>query len=381
MRHTIGALRRHGYEVYAVDRDPAAPAFAAADGSAPVDIRDAPAIIDYARRIGADLIMPVNEAGVMAEAVASAALGLPGLPVEVARRCLDKGEMRAAWRRAGLPQPDFRVVGTLEEARAAALDLGYPVVVKPTCGWGSRGVGLVPAAGELEDAYAAADAYRDGGAIIVETFLPGTLLTSDGFVRDGETSVLILGDVAQQNHRRFLVNFALNYPAAIPAAVEAEARRVIAGATEALGLRTGAFHCELMRVGDRVFLIELGARGGGGHLFGMITEAGSGVPAPPTLAALMLGRPADIRPLRRRGVCYHFFSAPEGVVTAIDGVDEARSVPGVLDFGVQIKVGMAGGEVAMDASRHGYCVAGGDSRDEAVAAARAAIARVRFSVA
>jgi biotin carboxylase len=380
MRHTIRALQRHGYEVYAVDRDPKAPGFAVADGHAPVDFADAEAVTRYARAIGADFIMPVNDAGLMSASEASAALGLPGVPRDVALRCLDKGEMRLAWHRAGLPQPDFRVVRSLEEAHSAARDVGYPVVVKPTRNWGSRGVSRVRSTGEIEAAYADAKENRGNGAIIVETYLSGVLMSADGLVHDGETSVLILSDVTQQDHDRFLVNFALNYPAAFPPAVNAQARTLIGHATAALGLRTGAFHCELMVVEDRVHLIELAARGGGGHLFGMVSEAGSGICAPSALARLALGLPVDIRPRQERGVCYHFFSAPAGMVEAVHGVEEARSLPGILDFGVQIKPGMQSAAVSNDAARHGYCVAEGASREEAIAAAQAAISMVRFTM-
>ncbi len=378
MRHTILALQRHGYEVYAIDRDPEAPGFTVADGHAPIDFADALAVTDYACTIEASLIIPVNDAGLMSATKASIALGLPGLSEDVAWRCLDKGEMRLAWRRAGLPQPDFHIVQNADEAHAAARDLGYPVVVKPTQGWGSRGVSRARDAHEMDIAYEAANDNCGLGKIIVETLLPGVLMTSDGLVRNGETSVLILGDVSQQAHERFLVNFALNYPAAFSATMTTLARQIIAGATMALGLRTGAFHCELMVIEDQVYLIELGARGGGGHLFGVIGEAGSGICAPAALAGLMLGEPVEIHPTRQHGVCYHFFTAPPGVIATIEGLEEGRSVPGIIDLGVQIRPGMSGGAVATDAARHGYCVAQGETREDAMAAAQAAIAKVRF---
>lgn len=380
MRHTIHALQRHGYEVYAIDRDPQAAGFAVANGHAPIDFADDMAVTDYARAIQADLIIPVNDAGVMSASKASNALGLPGIPKSVARRCLDKGEMRTAWHQTGLSQPDFHIVQTIGEARAAARDLGYPVVVKPTRGWGSRGVSRVHGPDQMDVAYEAASQNRGLGKIIVETLLPGVLMTSDGLVRNGETSVLILGDVSQQVHERFLVNFALNYPAAFPKTVITRARQLIAEATMALGLHLGTFHCELMVTDDQVQLIELGARGGGGHLFGVISEVGSGICAPAAFAALMLGEHVDIRPTRHRGVCYHFFTAPQGVIAAIEGLEEARCVSGIIDLGVQIKPGMTGGAVATDAARHGYCVAQGETREVAMAAARAAIAKVRFTM-
>src|SRR4051812_39144986 len=86
MGHSIRRLRREGYRVFAADRNSRASAFATADGSAPIDIVDAEAIAAYAREIRADLLLVVNGAGVISGALASAQLGLPGLPPVVAIR-------------------------------------------------------------------------------------------------------------------------------------------------------------------------------------------------------------------------------------------------------------------------------------------------------
>src|SRR6266498_2779202 len=149
MCHSIRKLQEIGLRVLAADADSDAPGFALVEDHAVLDIRDTAAVASFAHSRGVDLILAVNEAGVLAAAGASHQLNLPNLPPEVALRCLHKGLMREAWQHAGLPQPAFCRVSSTEAMAEAASSIGYPVILKPAMNWGSRGVSCVAAAEEL----------------------------------------------------------------------------------------------------------------------------------------------------------------------------------------------------------------------------------------
>ncbi|MGB9792744.1 MAG: cyanophycin synthetase family protein, partial [Thermacetogeniaceae bacterium] len=73
---------------------------------------------------------------------------------------------------AGIPVPPGRVVATLQEARRAALELGYPVAVKPCRGNQGKGVVLgVKGAAELAAAFRIAKEH--GSEVLVEKQVPG----------------------------------------------------------------------------------------------------------------------------------------------------------------------------------------------------------------
>ncbi len=91
MGDAIRLLRSAGFRVFAADRNPEAPSFGLCTGHGVFEIRDTDAVTAYARAIGADLILAVNDAGVLSAAKASARLGLPGLSVDTARACVHKG--------------------------------------------------------------------------------------------------------------------------------------------------------------------------------------------------------------------------------------------------------------------------------------------------
>lgn len=383
MKWTIRRLRELGYRVFAADRNPNAPAFAEADGHAPVDIVDAAAIEAYAREIGADLVMVVNGAGVISGATASARLGLPALPIDVAVRSQDKGRCRDAWKAAGLCQPRYRVVGSVDMISAAADDVGYPVVVKPTRRWGSRGVSLLPDRSHVDEAIALLRAEADpagGTEYIVEEQLFGTELSVEGLVQDGRVQILAGGDKVMQDHPTYRVGMVLSYPAAITTEQEAAVERTIAAAIEAMGIQNGAFDAECMLSENSVSLIEINPRPGGGHIFGQIVEAVSGVCMPEAYVKILLGQPVDITPKHRRGVCYEFFTAPRGLFRGVAGLEEAKQLPGVLDMAFEMKPGTVVGPIAADADRPGFVVAAGDSREDAIQNAKHAIASLRFDV-
>lgn len=65
----------------------------------------------------------------------------------------------------------------------------------------------------------------------------------------------------------------------------------------------------------------------------------------------------------------------------MNGVDEARKLPGILDLGFEMEPGTASEPVAGDADRPGYLVSTGMTRMEAMANAERAIASVQFVMA
>ncbi len=380
MIHSIKLLKEAGARVFVADRDPSAPGFRVANGSAPIDIVDAGAIAKYAQEIGANLILVVNGAGVVSGSEASERLGLPGLPMSVARRSQDKGLARDCWRDAGLLQPDYCIVRSRVEFPRAAEKIGYPLVIKPASRWGSRGVCLISTPTELEWAIAIAETDGADSSYIVEQAIQGTEVSVEGLVQNGTPQVLAVADKEMQDHPNFRIGMALNYPAKMSCTQLTAIDNTVTKAVQALGIVNGAFDCECMVNATGVFLLEVNPRPGGGHIFGQIVEAVSGVCMPLAYAKILLGEPVDIRPKRSKGVCYKFFSPPEGIFQSVHGVEEARQTPGVLDLGFNLGTGTCVKPIKADADRPGFVVAQGNDRQEAIAVANKAIASIKYTM-
>lgn len=380
MAHSIRRLKENGFEVYAADRNPRAPSFAIADGHSAVDICDVDAVTKYARAIGASVMLAVNEWGVMCAAEASARLGLRNLPPEVAERCLSKAMMRDCWRKAGLPQPDYRIVRNRREMFGAADEVGYPLILKPSRNTGSRGVSLVSCRSDLPWSVEFAEQNSQDGTWIVEEYVSGTEMTIEGLVQNAEPHILAMSDKEPQEHSRYRVAMALNYPAAFAPPQIRLAEEIVGKAALALGIQNGAFHCECMVNARGVFLVEMAGRAGGGHIFGQIVEAVSGVCMPAALARIFLGESVALCPAFRRGACYKFFAPPPGIFDEVHGVEDAGKMPGILDLGFTMKPGTLVEAIDGDANRPGFVVSEGASRQEAIDHADRAIAAIGYTV-
>jgi len=372
-------MKQLGYQVIATDRDPDAPGFRTVDDIEVVDIADKKRILEVAQRHQVDGIMAINDVGVPTAAFVSEALGLPGVSVEAAKAATDKGVMRDCWRQAGLAIPHYQIVHSLEEALAAADLLSFPLVVKPTGSSGGRGVSVVQSDDQMKWAYSFALSFARQDNIIVEQFLDGTEMTIEALSYGGRTQILAMSD-KHKPRLRYRVATSLNYPALFPEGISKQVADLVVQANEALDIRTGASHTEVIVTADGPRLVEMAARPGGGHIFSDIVRESSGINMVRELTRILVDEEPDLRIRSRRGCVYRFFTPPPGIVRSISGVEKAKTLPGVVDVGVTRKPGDRIGELVNSLERSGYAVVAGKDRAEAIARADVVERTIAFEV-
>ena len=129
---------------------------------------DIDAVVDAARRTGAQAIHPgygfLSENAEFAAALAAAGIAFIGPPVEAIETMGDKIAAKNAVAAFGVPVvPGIARPGlTDDDLIAAAGDVGYPVLVKPSAGGGGKGMRVVHEPSELQAALASA--RREAGA-------------------------------------------------------------------------------------------------------------------------------------------------------------------------------------------------------------------------
>lgn len=128
---------------------------------------DIDALIAAAKQAGADAVHPgygfLSENAEFARAVTSAGLEFVGPSAEAIAAMGDKARARVLAREAGVPLvPGSGLVGSEEEAVAAAGRVGYPVLVKAAAGGGGRGIR--PARDEAELRSVLPSAQREAAA-------------------------------------------------------------------------------------------------------------------------------------------------------------------------------------------------------------------------
>jgi biotin carboxylase len=378
MINNIVLLQKAGYFVCVADKNPDAPAFQIADNFRAIDIADPEAILKYAKEESVNAIIAVNDAGVYSAAYASGKMGLTYHSIEVAKKCTDKGLMRDAWLQMNLSQPEFSVVSNVDEIRNVINQIGIPCIIKPCLNWGSKGVSAINNVDDIPYAIQFALENNRNGRFIIEKLVGGFEVTVEGLVQNGVSKILARSDKEHQEHSRFKVAMALNYPAKLSASIQDKLDELIHKAIKALGIKNGAFHAECMIDGDDVYLVEMGGRPGGGHIFGYIVEAVSGICMPVALASILLNKNLSIEPIFQRGSCYKFFNAPVGVFRGVENLDTAKSSDGILDLGFKMEKGKVVGDIAGDADRPGYIVSSAESRGLAIEKANQAKNKIKF---
>ena len=367
----ISEVQKLGVQVVVTDRNPEAEGFRYADFCEAVDITDFEGSLEVARNYRIDGIMAVNDFGVRTASYVANKLGLVGIGMDSAVAACDKGKEREKWHQADIPQPEFGIVTDFESAIEVARRIGFPLVVKPTdSGGASRGVSVVRDMSELEWSFSFAKPFARTGEIILEGYIEGIESTVECLIWNGRVEILAVSDKVKPIDTKYRVAVGLHYPAFFPPEVMAQIHKVVPRAIHALGIEIGAAHVEVvMRPDGRVWVVEMAARPGGGHIFHTIVPQVSGVNMVQELAKMLMGTQPDLKPKYQKGAVYKFFNPPKGKIMNIMGVEEARCLPGVLALGIQVKPGDVIGDLAGQHNRAGYVVTGGETRDEAVARA------------
>ena len=357
-----------------------------------VELRAPEAAVEVIARVAAETpfagILATNESSAVVATMASARLGLPCGSPEGALAARDKRLMRDLLARAGVPSPRHRVLGPEIEAGDVAAEVRFPCVVKPPMLTGSQGVIRADDPGELVAAVArvrrilsrhSSDAREDPGFfdVVVEDYLPGREVAVEAIMTEGELLPLAIFDKPDELTGPFFEETLYVTPSRLSAAAQADILDVTARAARALGLTHGPIHAELRTDGDRSAVVELAARSIGGLCSRVFTLVAG--PLEDVLLAHAAGLPL---PAPAGGGAAGVMMIPiprSGVLRSVEGVDEARRVPGVDGVTVSLHPGEAIRALPEGASYLGFIFASGALPEAVEASLREAHAALRFT--
>lgn len=223
------------------------------------------------RQQGVGFVVAGTESGVLLADALSAELGTPGngMTRPAARR--DKREMVAMVARAGLATAASIATGSVQELLDWAGRLGtWPVVLKPPASAGSDHVLFCHSPEEVREGFAAvlgaADRYgRRNTAVLGQQFLKGEEYFVNTVSRHGRHHVVEVW----RYQKRLVDGSRPMYDYEEPVAPRHPAVALVTGyalaVLDALEVRNGAAHTEVMLTPSGPVLIESAARPGGSH--------------------------------------------------------------------------------------------------------------------
>jgi len=228
-----------------------------------------PSLIAAATTTGCEAVHPgwgfLAENPAFVAACADNDLVFVGPSADVMARMGDKVQAKAEMRAADVPVvPGTEGTTTLDEARDAAEEAGYPVLLKAAAGGGGKGMRLVGERSDLDAAFTTAAleaeaAFGDGTLYLEKAVSPARHVEIQVFA-DGEGGVLTLGErecSIQRRHQKLIEESPS--PALSPdrrEEMEAAAER----ACETIGYRNAGTFEFLLGPDGAFYFIELNAR-------------------------------------------------------------------------------------------------------------------------
>ena len=227
-----------------------------------------PSVIAAAETTGCEAVHPgygfLAENPAFVEACVANDLVFVGPPADVMATMGDKISAKRAMRAAGVPTvPGTEGATTLAEARAAAAETGFPILLKASAGGGGKGMRLVRRAEELDDAFGTAaneaDAAFGDPTMYVEKAVTPARHVEIQVLCDHHGNVLTLGErecSIQRRHQKLIEE-------SPSAALTPELREAMEAAAEracrAVGYRNAGTFEFLLGPDGSFYFIELNA--------------------------------------------------------------------------------------------------------------------------
>ena len=295
---------------------------------------------------------------------------------------------------AGIDEPPAEVA-----ARVAAA-VGWPCVLKPLLLSASRGVMRADDAQTFVERFARlrrmllAPALLEmdpiaSRQILVEEYVDGPEVALEGLLYGDTLHPLAIFDKPDPLEGPFFEETIYVTPSRLSAETQSAIASAVAGVARAVGIGSGPVHAEL-RLGGRgakvggppqPVVIDLAARPIGG-LCSRALRFVRDVPLEELVIRQALGQ--DVRALVRAQEASGVMMIPiprGGILRGVNGVDEARAVPGIDDVVISIRAGEAVVPLPEGASYLGFIFARGESPAAVEEALRRAHARLDFDIA
>lgn len=243
-----------------------------------INIFNKDGIVTICKEIGVDGVVPTTELSVPVTAYVAEKLGLLGNPVEVAEVITNKYRNRKCIENlTDLLSPKFVEAKCIEDIENS--DVSYPMILKPVCLGGKRGITVVNKHDELATAFEyAANSFRKDvkPLIIAEQFMEGGMECSVESISIKGRHTIVQITQKDSSGAPHCVELGHHQPAPLSNEIWNRVVNGVSSGLTAIGLGNGPCHTEIKIIDGKVYLIEFNARPGGDHIWWPMVELSTG---------------------------------------------------------------------------------------------------------
>ena len=333
----IKTAKEMGLTVIATDRNPNAIGFEHCDHGIAIDSKDVNGHVRFAldnrekfniRAAFAGSDCAITVAGI------TDALGLPGIPMEVAQRSNNKALMKERWLRDNIPTPFGAEVSTLDEAKAILKHCKFPVIVKAVDNAASRGSMRIDFEAQLLQALENARQASSTNTAIVEEYVVGEEQSVESIVWKGRHHYISIAD-RMFGYHPYHIETAHIDPSVLPVEKQRRLYEVVDAAADSLGIDFGPAKADMIWSERGPMILEMPARLSGGFHSQYTTPLSSGKNPIRAVMEISLGQDLDQALIcgsrNFTSICAGIFP-PQGKLIAISGVEEAKKIDGVEEI-------------------------------------------------
>ncbi|WP_433236118.1 ATP-grasp domain-containing protein [Streptosporangium sp. CA-135522] len=333
-----------------------------------------------------DDVVSLTELGVRPAAQIDQMLGLGGNSPATVDLLLDKWRMRQHLNALGVSPAAAAVGETEQDLRDFVRAHGLPMIVKPTSEAGSLGVFAVRDVAELDSIPArfralgarfADELAGDLDRFLMEEYLEGLEISVETLSFDGRHVVIAVTDKLLGGPG--FVEVGHSTPSRQPSPLLHQVEQLVATFLDAVGLRHGPAHTEVMLTGRGPVIIESHNRIGGDRI-NELTDVAYGVDMDRYALGSRLGMVEPLRrsPRPRAGAAIRFLTPPPGRVVEVTGADTVTADPALVELEISVKPGDEVSPLTWSEDRVGHIMARGETADEAIAHCERLLAAVRI---
>lgn len=368
----ILTAKKMGCYIIAVSPKGEYPGIDLADEWIEEDIFSAENIIATVKEKGIDGVIS-DQSDMAAPIVAYIAdkLGLPNYGYENALIFTIKSKMRELYEKLDFNVPVYFSVNNEKDAFLKAESIGYPVVVKPTDSFASRGITLVRNEDELLQSYKNAMSASKNKEVVIEQYISGPQYFSQGFVSNGKLRMFAYSDRYYYDLENIFIPYTNAFPALIEEELKVEMNKIMETIVQYLKVPFGQVWAEwiLDEKTNELYIVEMAIRGAGANVTSDIIPRAYGVDTQEYYVKAALGEDTseflNMELPKEKAAAFFSFLLPEGIVEDVNGLEELRDIEGVVKADLKnIKIGDIIPAIQDKGSRYGLIVVQGKNREE-----------------
>lgn len=262
-----------GLTVVGTDMNQNAPAFELADHSLICSTRDVNGtvntVLEFANNHKIDGVMTIANDVPLTVATVAKELDLPSLSIDSATKLVDKRLMKKCFINNKVSTPIYSIVKEFIDIDVFIKEHGYPVILKPIDGRGSKGVLYLEKNSDLNWAFLYSMSNSDKKTLIIEVFEDGPQLSVESVYINGKYIPVAFADrnySKLNEYKPFIIEDGGLIHSRFSDDILEQVSNCVKKATHAIGIDWGTVKADVVLTNDGPKIIELAGRLSGGYL-------------------------------------------------------------------------------------------------------------------